>query len=91
MAESLQISHAFGFDLSSRVQYADSTVLVSVCGNGLSFSSVTRDSKSVFLWGAGSSISTFAINRTARLVACAEKGISPRIFVHDLFTFEAVR
>ena len=87
----LNVTHAFGYDPNTRVLYADSTVLVAACGNGLSFASVKRDSRSVFLWGSGTCISTFDVNRAARLVAYAEKRVSPSIFVHDLFTFEPVR
>lgn len=43
------------------------------------------------LSSAGTSISCYATNRRARLLGYAEKGLSPRIFIHDLLTHELVR
>lgn len=88
---SLDVAHCFGFDPETGLEYADTAVLVALCGNGFQFSSVERDSRSQFLWGAGTSISCYAINRRARLLAYSEKGLSPRIFIHDLLTHELVR
>jgi len=86
----LKVAHVFGMNPDAGLELADSNVLVSVCGNGLHFSSTNKSSRSVFLWGTGTGISAFAVCRRARLLAFAERGVSPRIYLHDLVTHELV-
>jgi hypothetical protein len=87
----LSVAHVFGMNPEAGLELADSNVLVSVCGNGLHFSSTNKSSRSVFLWGTGTGISAFAVCRRVRLLAFAERGVSPRLYVHDLVTHELVR
>ncbi|GAQ83919.1 hypothetical protein KFL_001680140 [Klebsormidium nitens] len=79
----VMVEYALG-QSSPEVQFLDSTTVVTICGNALRFQQLsggTQDTR--FLWGAGRGISAFTVNTRKGLVAYAEKGLNPCIFVHD--------
>ena len=88
---SLAVTAVYGFDPEAGVDWASPEVLVMLSGNCLHFANVHGDSRGAFLWSAGNGISAFALNTRACLLAYAEEGISPRVFVHDLLSHEQAR
>eukprot|EP00002_Diphylleia_rotans_P030276 TRINITY_DN620_c0_g1_i6.p1 TRINITY_DN620_c0_g1~~TRINITY_DN620_c0_g1_i6.p1 ORF type:complete len:1590 (-),score=396.80 TRINITY_DN620_c0_g1_i6:241-5010(-) len=78
---SLSVSRSYGYD-GGHIHFIDEETVAFVLGNAIKFINTTSGHQFHF-WCKGKGIQQFAVSRKAGLVAVAEKGNNPRIFIYE--------